>query len=164
MAAPTASLHFTERLLRKLKKKNIETCYVTLHVGLGTFAALTEDAMITKKLHREFYDVSQKSWDKILKAKSEKRKIITVGTTATRTLESIAATGILSGTTNLFIQPGYKFNIVDGLITNFHLPKSSLLLLVSAFIGSRIKTLKLYHHALENNYRFFSFGDGMVIL
>jgi S-adenosylmethionine:tRNA ribosyltransferase-isomerase len=168
IAAPTASLHFTERLLRKLEKSGIELAFVTLHVHLGTFAPLTEDQWKKGALHREEYRIPPATAFQIEKAKREKRPVIAVGTTVVRTLESAAdASGRIvhpSGHTQLFIKEGFTFHIVDGLLTNFHVPKSSLLMLVSAFIGSRGKTLELYRGAVERKYRLFSFGDAMLIL
>ncbi|MFA6039387.1 MAG: tRNA preQ1(34) S-adenosylmethionine ribosyltransferase-isomerase QueA [Candidatus Peribacteraceae bacterium] len=175
IAAPTASLHFTERLLGKLQKSGHDTAFVTLHVHLGTFAPLTEEQWKKGSLHREEYAIHPGTVQLIEQAKREKRPVIAVGTTVVRTLESASdANGHIvkpSGHTNLFIKEGYKFRLVDGLITNFHVPKSSLLMLVSAFaspkgapFGGRSKILDLYRHALEGEYRFFSFGDGMMIL
>jgi S-adenosylmethionine:tRNA ribosyltransferase-isomerase len=164
-AAPTASLHFTKRLLASLKKRGIDTCFVTLHVGLGTFAPLTEENIRTKKLHEEYYEIPQSTWEKIMRAKHIGRAVIPVGTTALRAIESAARNTkhSLRGDTNLFIREGYKFKIADGLVTNFHVPRSSLLMLVSAFAG-RETILALYHEAIQKNYRLFSFGDGMLIL
>ncbi len=164
VAAPTASLHFTHELLKTLKDKGITIYFVTLHVGLGTFASLKETNFVTGVLHKERYEVTEEVWENIQRDKKMGKKIIAVGTTVTRTLESVARTGKLDGFTDLFIQPGYEFKIVDALITNFHLPRSSLLLLVSSFIGSREKIMKLYDYAILHEYRFYSFGDGMLIL
>ncbi|MFA5831109.1 MAG: tRNA preQ1(34) S-adenosylmethionine ribosyltransferase-isomerase QueA [Candidatus Paceibacterota bacterium] len=176
VAAPTASLHFTKRLLAKLKKEGIQIEFVTLHVNLGTFAPLTEEALKTGKLHKEWYEVPEKTAKALMKAKKEGRPIIAVGTTAVRTLEQwaeLSPRGLPSGTprgvlgevgeTRLFIRPGYAFRFVDGMITNFHVPKSSLLMLVSAFVG-REKLFELYGEAMQNDFRFFSFGDGMLLL
>jgi S-adenosylmethionine:tRNA ribosyltransferase-isomerase len=163
IAAPTASLHFTNRLLRRLRDKKIETCFITLHVGLGTFAPLEEQHFVTQSLHKELYEVKKSVWKKIQSAKKNGHKVVAVGTTVVRTLESVAHTNVLSGETNIFITPGYTFRVVDALVTNFHLPRSSLILLVSAFIGDREETLSMYNHAVRNKYRFFSFGDGMLI-
>lgn len=164
VAAPTASLHFTQRLLQRLRSKGVSIIYVTLHVGLGTFAPLTEDNFRTGTLHGEQYEVSKESWDLIMQARNEGKKIIAAGTTAVRVLETVAATRQLIGSTNLFIMPPYSFRIVGGMITNFHLPRTSLLMLVSALIGDRKQTLELYEHAIAEKYRFYSFGDGMLIL
>ncbi len=161
-AAPTASLHFTERLLERIRTIGVGYDFVTLHVGLGTFAPLTEENFRTGRLHTERFSVTAELLEKIAAAKKSGRKIIAVGTTVVRTLESLAAGK--QGETDLFITPGYKFKTVDGMVTNFHLPRSSLLLMISAFIGSREKTLDLYRVAVSRQYRFFSFGDGMLIL
>ena len=167
VAAPTASLHFTKRLLLDLKRKGYGIEFVTLHVGLGTFAPVTDEHLKNKKLHEERYEVSRATAARLNKAKKADRPIIAVGTTVTRTLESAADSHgqlkKLSGTTDLFIQPGYQFKIVDGLITNFHVPKSSLLMLVSAF-ATREEILRIYTIAIQKKYRLFSFGDGMLII
>lgn len=174
VAAPTASLHFSKRLLNKLKVKRIDYCFLTLHVGLGTFSPLTEKNFKSNKLHEEYFEIDSRVFKKIKDAKKNGKKIIAVGTTSLRTLETICKQKIferdvvkvkkIAGQTNLFITPPYKFKIVDGLITNFHLPCSSLLLLVSSFINDRKKTLDLYKFAVSQKYRFFSFGDGMLII
>jgi S-adenosylmethionine:tRNA ribosyltransferase-isomerase len=161
-AAPTASLHFTRRLLSKLKRRGIDIFYITLHVGLGTFAPVTPANLKTGKLHRETYVISPATWKKIMAAKQEGRAVVAAGTTVLRALESAAQSKRLSGDTRLFIQEGFQFKIADGLITNFHVPRSSLLMLVSAFCG-RTETLRLYRHAIKKRYRFFSFGDGMFL-
>lgn len=161
VAAPTASLHFTKRLLSKLKKQGIDIEFVTLHVNLGTFAPLTEEVIQTGKLHKEWYEISEKTARAIEKAKKEGRPIIAVGTTAVRTLEQSGGKSG-SGETQMFIREGYAFKCVDGMITNFHVPKSSLLMLVAAFIG-RKKLLELYGEAVKRKLRFFSFGDGMLL-
>lgn len=161
VAAPTASLHFTEELLEKLKQQGIQIEFVTLHVNLGTFSPLTEEALKTGKLHKEWYEISEKTAKALMKAKQEGRPIIAVGTTAVRTLEqSEGKAG--EGETRLFIRPGDKFKFIDGMITNFHVPKSSLLMLVSAFVG-REKLFELYGEAMKKDFRFFSFGDGMLL-
>ena len=166
VAAPTASLHFTRRLLARLKKQGITIAYVTLHVGLGTFAPLTEENIASGTLHHEWYDIDSKTASLLNKAKSEGHPVIAVGTTVVRTLESASdKNGRIthpSGSTNLFIRSGYRFKCINGLITNFHVPRSSLLMLVSAFAG-RKKNLALYQEAIGKKYRFFSFGDGMLI-
>jgi len=167
VAAPTASLHFTAELLEKLKRQGIQIEFVTLHVNLGTFAPLTEDALLIGKLHKEWYEVSEKTATALVKAKQDGRPIIAVGTTAVRTLEEWASEFPRSdlgkiGETRLFIRPGYEFKFVDGMITNFHVPKSSLLMLVAAFVG-REKLFELYGEAMKNDFRFFSFGDGMLL-
>jgi len=168
-AAPTAGFHFTTRLLNKLKNQGIETHFVTLHVGLGTFMPVKTEKIEDHQMHSEDIEISTPTLKAIRRAKKENRRIICVGTTSLRALEA-AADKILNprvksiaGPVNIFIYPGYKFKIITNLITNFHLPKSTLLMLVSAIIG-RKKTLTLYHHAIKNKYRFFSFGDAMFIL
>ena len=166
VAAPTASLHFTKRLIGKLKKQGIGIAFVRLDVGLGTFAPLKEENIKSGKLHKEFYQIDKATAGFLNKAKQQGRPIIAVGTTAVRTLETSAnKSGIkkLSGNTDLFISLGYKFKFVDGLITNFHVPKSSLLMLVAALVGIK-NLLVLYQQALNKRFRFFSFGDGMLIL
>lgn len=162
IAAPTASLHFTNRLISKLKKKRIKIEYVTLHVNLGTFAYLTEEHVKNQKLHEEYYEIEKKTITQLLKYKKENRPIIAVGTTVVRTLESFAKTNNTVDTTDLFIRHPYDFQFINGMVTNFHVPKSSLLMLVAAFVG-RTKLLKLYEEAIQNNYRFYSFGDGMLL-
>lgn len=175
VAAPTASLHFTNRLLAKLKKQGIEIEFVTLHVNLGTFAPLTEEAIRTGKLHKEWYEVPEKTAKALLKAKKEGRPVIAVGTTAVRTLEQWAADSYTGrscvkhktalckqGETQLFIRPGYEFKFVDGMVTNFHVPRSSLLMLVASFVG-RERLLELYAEAMTKDFRLFSFGDGMLL-
>lgn len=165
-AAPTAGLHFTNELLEKIKEKGIRIAYVTLHVGLGTFRPVKVENITDHKMHSEFYVISQQACDIINETKKNGGRVISVGTTSTRTLESAAdEKGYLvpkSEDTDIFIYPGYKFKIVDGLITNFHLPESTLLMLISAFYD-REEVLKAYESAKENNYRFFSFGDAMFI-
>lgn len=161
-AAPTAGLHFTSELLDKIKRKGVEVVEVLLHVGLGTFRPVKTDEISEHKMHSEHYEISAEACAIINKAKSEGRRVIAVGTTSVRVLESAASDdGILKptcGETDIFIYPPYKFKIVDALITNFHLPESTLLMLVSAFCG-RENALKIYKTAVENRYRFFSFGD-----
>lgn len=166
-AAPTAGLHFTPELLEAVKSKGVEIAEVTLHVGLGTFRPVKEDNLINHHMHSEFYRIEQSEADKINKAKENGHRIISVGTTSTRTLESAADNqGMLkecSGWTEIFIYPGYEFKVIDGLITNFHLPESTLVMLVSALAG-REHVLAAYDKAVEERYRFFSFGDAMLIL
>lgn len=165
-AAPTAGLHFTKEILEKLEKKGVDILYVTLHVGLGTFRPVSEENILDHKMHSEFYMMSKSVAEKLNKAKKEGRKIISVGTTSVRTLETII--GLYgefkecSGFTDIFIYPGYKFRAIDNLITNFHLPKSTLLMLVSALAG-RENILNAYNIAVLEKYRFFSFGDAMYI-
>ena len=164
-AAPTAGLHFTKELLAKIKELGCEEVFVTLHVGLGTFRPVSEVNIEDHKMHKEFYTVSQEAADAINKAKAEGRRIIAVGTTAVRTLESAGADGTLragGNWTNIFIYPGYKFRFVDELVTNFHLPQSTLLMLVST-LATRDIMLATYKKAVEERYRFFSFGDAMFI-
>lgn len=164
-AAPTAGLHFTKELLQKIKDIGCEEVFVTLHVGLGTFRPVNETKIEDHKMHKEFYTVSQEAADAVNKAKAEGRRIIAVGTTAVRTLEAAGADGQLhagSSWTNIFIYPGYKFRLVDDLVTNFHLPQSTLLMLVST-LSTREIMLQTYKKAVEEKYRFFSFGDAMFI-
>lgn len=164
-AAPTAGLHFTKELLQKIKEIGCEEVFVTLHVGLGTFRTVSEAKIEDHKMHKEFYTVSQEAADAVNKAKAEGRRIIAVGTTAVRTLEAAGADGQLhagSSWTNIFIYPGYKFRLVDDLVTNFHLPQSTLLMLVST-LSTREIMLRTYKKAVEEKYRFFSFGDAMFI-
>lgn len=164
-AAPTAGLHFTKELLQKIKEIGCEEVFVTLHVGLGTFRPVSEAKIEDHKMHKEFYTVSQEAADAVNKAKTEGRRIIAVGTTAVRTLEAAGADGQLhagSSWTNIFIYPGYKFRLVDDLVTNFHLPQSTLLMLVST-LSTREIMLQTYKKAVEEKYRFFSFGDAMFI-
>ena len=166
-AAPTAGLHFTKELLKQIEEKGVIITYVTLHVGLGTFRPVEVENILDHKMHSEFYIMTKETADILNKAKEEKRRIIAVGTTSTRTLETVASdnNGIFkqcSGNTSIFIYPGYKFKCIDGLITNFHLPESTLLMLVSAF-SSRDIIMNAYNHAINNHYRFFSFGDAMFM-
>ena len=166
-AAPTAGLHFTNELLEELKNKGIKIAKLTLHVGLGTFRPVKVDNILEHKMHSEYYSLDEENAKIINDAKKNGGRIITVGTTSTRTLESIAdENGIVkadSGYTNIFIYPSYKFKIVDNLITNFHLPESSLIMLVSAF-STRENIINAYNQAVLNEYRFFSFGDAMLII
>jgi S-adenosylmethionine:tRNA ribosyltransferase-isomerase len=165
-AAPTAGLHFTKELLNQIKEKGIIIEYVTLHVGLGTFRPVEVEDVKEHHMHSEFYKMSKETAEVLNKAKEEKRKIYAVGTTSTRTLETIMTKynefKECSGNTDIFIYPGYKFKAIDGLITNFHLPKSTLLMLVSALSSKEI-ILNAYKKAIEKKYRFFSFGDAMFI-
>ena len=166
-AAPTAGLHFTNELIERLKAKGIEFVEVLLHVGLGTFRPVKEENILDHKMHSEYYEVSKESAEKINNAIEQGRRIIAVGTTSVRVLESAAdcdgKVKATNGDTDIFIYPGYEFKIVKGLITNFHLPESTLIMLVSAFL-SREKVLEIYKHAVEEKYRFFSFGDATLIL
>ncbi len=161
-AAPTAGLHFTPELLKKIEDKGISLAYVTLHVGLGTFRPVKEDVITDHKMHTESYQVTKDTADLINRTKAEGGRVICVGTTSCRTVESCAGDdGTVhpgSGETSIFIYPGYKFKVMDGLITNFHLPESTLIMLVSAFAG-RENVLAAYEEAVRERYRFFSFGD-----
>ena len=165
-AAPTAGLHFTKELLAQVEAMGVDIAYVTLHVGLGTFRPVKVDNVLEHHMHTEFYQVTQEAADKINHAKAAGNRVICVGTTSCRTVESAAeADGHMkacSGNTDIFIYPGYKFKVMDGLITNFHLPESTLVMLVSAFAG-RGHVLKAYEEAVKEKYRFFSFGDAMFI-
>ena len=165
-AAPTAGLHFTESLMDRLRKKGVHLGFVTLHVGLGTFRPVQVDEIEDHVMHSEFYSIPTETAELIRIAKQEGRRVVAVGTTSIRTLESAAVDhGMIEekrGQTNIFIYPGYQFKIVDAVITNFHLPKSTLIMLVSAFAGREF-TLQAYRTAVEENYRFFSFGDAMLI-
>lgn len=165
-AAPTAGLHFTKELLEEIEKKGVSIASVTLHVGLGTFRPVKVENVLEHHMHSEYYNIEQSEADKINSAKRNGGRIICVGTTSTRTLESVADENgyvkACSGNTDIFIYPGYKFKIVDNLITNFHLPESTLVMLVSALAG-RENVLNAYQKAIEEKYRFFSFGDAMFI-
>lgn len=161
VAAPTAGLHFTEALLRKVQNLGIELVKVTLHVGYGTFAPIRASNLEDHQMHEETYEISDAAWSQLQAAKKEGRRIIPVGTTALRSLESIPFTG-LRGSTKLFIRPGFHFQWANGLITNFHTPKSSLLVLVCALLG-RERTLEIYKSAMTEGYRFYSYGDAMAI-
>lgn len=165
-AAPTAGLHFTTDLMDQIKAKGVTIAYVTLHVGLGTFRPVKVDNILEHDMHSEYYVVEQAEADKINKAKAEGGKVIAVGTTSSRTLESVTDdSGLVSaknGWTDIFIYPGYKFKVVDALITNFHLPESTLIMLVSA-LANREYILEAYKTAVKEGYRFFSFGDAMFI-
>lgn len=165
-AAPTAGLHFTSELINELKNKEIIVISITLHVGLGTFRPVNVEDINNHKMHSEYYTMSQETANILNKAKTERRRIISVGTTSTRTLETIMNIynefKECSGWTDIFIYPGYKFKAIDALITNFHLPKSTLVMLVSALAGKE-NILNAYDEAVKNEYRFFSFGDSMFI-
>lgn len=163
-AAPTAGMHFTKDLLANLKRLEVQIEYVTLHVGLGTFAPIRADKVEEHQIHEEYFEVDQQTKGRILKAKSKGHRIIACGTTSLRVLESISGDlDAEKGITDIFIYPGYKFKLVDGLITNFHTPKSSLLALVLAFGGKRLMR-NAYRLAIKKKYRFFSYGDGMLII
>ena len=165
-AAPTAGLHFTKELLDELKQKEITLVYVTLHVGLGTFRPVEVEDITKHKMHSEYYSLSKDAANILNQAKAEGRNIYAVGTTSTRVLETIASKyekfTECSGNTDIFIYPGYKFKAINGLITNFHLPKSTLIMLVSALAG-KDNIMKAYKYAIDNKFRFFSFGDAMFI-
>ncbi len=165
-AAPTAGLHFTPQLLNKLKDKGIEIVEVLLHVGLGTFRPVKEDNILNHEMHSEYIEMSKENADKLNSAKREGRRIIAVGTTSVRVLESCAdENGVIvpqKRETDIFIYPSYKFKVVDALITNFHLPESTLIMLISAFAGYD-ETMSIYNEAVKQKYRFFSFGDAMFI-
>ncbi len=167
-AAPTAGLHFTKEMLKKLEDKGVELAYVTLHVGLGTFRPVKEDNVLDHKMHSEHYSLPPETAEKINRTKANGGRVIAVGTTSCRTLESVATfhDGKIiadEGYTDIFIYPGYEFKVLDGLVTNFHLPESTLIMLVSAFLGYD-ETMHAYETAVEEKYRFFSFGDAMVII
>ena len=165
-AAPTAGLHFTNELLEEIKAKGINIAYVTLHVGLGTFRPVSVETIEEHEMHSEYYQMTKEVAELLTKTKNENHKIIAVGTTSTRTLETIMTKygefKECNGWTNIFIYPGYKFKAIDNLITNFHLPKSTLVMLVSALAGKE-NILNAYNEAIKNKYRFFSFGDAMLI-
>ncbi len=166
VAAPTAGLHFDHALLNKLKEKEIHIGFVTLHIGAGTFKPVRVEQIDNHKMHKEWFDVSEELCEQIEKTKASGHRVIAVGTTALRSLESAARTGTLkptTGETDIFIYPGFTFRVCDGLITNFHLPESTLLMLVSAFIGHQ-EALELYQTAIENGYRFYSYGDSSLLL
>ena len=165
VAAPTASLHFTDTIFTQLKQKNIDIIYITLHVGLGTFNPIQTKNIHEHTMHNEHYEINQSAMQKLNKAKKEKKRIVAVGTTVTRALESNYSNQAFHAgkfNTSLYITPGYKFNASNAMLTNFHLPKSSLLILICAFAGKKI-TLKAYDTAIQNQFRFFSFGDAMLI-
>ena len=166
-AAPTAGLHFTPELLDEVRDMGVEVAFVTLHVGLGTFRPVKEDVVENHKMHAEHYELSQETADVINRTRQRGGRVIGVGTTSCRTLESVGLTdGVVKpadGWTEIFIYPGYEFQVLDGLITNFHLPESTLIMLVSALAGYD-HTMAAYEHAVEEKYRFFSFGDAMAIM
>lgn len=166
-AAPTAGLHFTPELMEEVKAKGVEIAYVTLHVGLGTFRPVKADNILDHKMHTEHYALTAENAEKINRTKANGGRVIAVGTTSCRTLESIGMKDgkiqAAEGFTDIFIYPGYTFSVLDGLLTNFHLPESTLIMLVSAFAGYD-NTMAAYRHAVEEKYRFFSFGDAMLIL
>ncbi len=165
-AAPTAGLHFTPELLQKIQQKGVNLGYVTLHVGLGTFRPVKVDEITEHKMHSEHYFMPQQTADLINQTRANGKRVIAVGTTSCRTLESVPLTdgkvSACEGYTNIFIYPGYQFQLLDALVTNFHLPESTLIMLVSAFAGYE-NTMRAYHTAVQEHYRFFSFGDAMFI-
>jgi S-adenosylmethionine:tRNA ribosyltransferase-isomerase len=173
VAAPTAGLHFTNQLIKQLKQAGIHFAYITLHVGMGTFKPITAENLEDHRMHQERFEINQENASIINRAKGDGGRIIAVGTTSVRTLETIGGQAqacptdskveATSGATELFIKPGYKFKIVEAMITNFHLPKSTLLALVAAFAGLE-KTIAAYKHAIEQRYRFYSYGDAMLII
>ena len=167
IAAPTAGLHFTEKLLKKIRNLGVEILYITLHTGLGTFRPVKTEDITEHRMDPEYFKVDPVTFETIKRAKQENRRIIDVGSTVTRTLETMVKHGwekpILSGTTDLFIYPGYRFNVADVLITNFHLPKSTLLMLTAAFAGKDF-IMSAYREAVQHRYRFFSYGDAMMII
>jgi S-adenosylmethionine:tRNA ribosyltransferase-isomerase len=166
VAAPTAGLHFTEELLHDLSLKGIETARILLHVGPGTFIPVRDEDVRAHRMEPEFYEIPDQAARTIQRARDEKRRVIAVGTTTVRALESAAAHGKLApgrGETNLFIKPGYSFKVIDGLVTNFHLPGSTLLMLVCAFAGIDF-VMKGYERAVQDGYRFYSYGDACLIL
>lgn len=166
-AAPTAGLHFTPALLNLIRQMGVEIGFVTLHVGLGTFRPVKVDDITEHKMHAEHYELSQETADLINRTRASGGRVIAVGTTSCRTLESVGLTDGLvkpaEGWTSIFIYPGYRFQLLDGLLTNFHLPESTLIMLVSAFAGYE-HTMAAYHYAVKESYRFYSFGDAMLIL
>ncbi|WP_458412376.1 tRNA preQ1(34) S-adenosylmethionine ribosyltransferase-isomerase QueA [Schinkia sp. CFF1] len=167
-AAPTAGLHFTKELLEEIKQKGVHLAFITLHVGLGTFRPVSADTVEDHDMHGEFYQMTKETAELLNRVKAEGRKIISVGTTSTRTLETIASLydghfQEASGWTNIFIYPGFEFKAIDGMLTNFHLPKSTLMMLISALAG-REHVLHAYQAAVKERYRFFSFGDAMLII
>ena len=165
-AAPTAGLHFTKELMNRIESKGINLAFVTLHIGLGTFRPVNTDNITDHVMHREYYSVSSETAQLINRTKEQGGRVIAIGTTAIRTLETVTDNGVLnaqSGWTGIFIYPGYKFKMIDAAVTNFHLPKSTLLMLISALAG-RESVLAAYHIAVAEQYRFFSFGDAMLII
>jgi S-adenosylmethionine:tRNA ribosyltransferase-isomerase len=162
VAAPTAGLHFDEALLKRLRNHGVQQAAITLHVGAGTFTPVRHEDLALHQMHYEWYSIPKNTIEAIERTKQNHGKVIAVGTTSIRTLESYAITDQLEGETNLFITPGFEFKIVDALITNFHLPKSTLLMLVSAFAG--VDAIRYaYAHAIRERYRFFSYGDAMFL-
>jgi len=167
IAAPTAGLHFTDELLKKIQSLGVKIFYITLHTGIGTFKPVKTEDITKHKMEAEHYTIDSAVFKAVKKAKMDNRRIITVGSTTTRALEAVTQNGwvkpILSGATDLFIYPGYKFNTADALITNFHLPKSTLIVLTAAFAGREF-IIRAYEEAVRHRYRFFSYGDAMIVL
>jgi S-adenosylmethionine:tRNA ribosyltransferase-isomerase len=166
IAAPTAGLHFTDDLIEQLKNRQVRFAYITLHIGTGTFKPITTATVEQHKMHSERFSIDKKNAQIINTAKEKGRRIISVGTTSARTLETVTVNSRVqaaSGTTDLFIRPGYKFKIIDAMITNFHLPRSTLLALVAAFAGLE-NIMQAYRHAIDKQYRFYSYGDAMLII
>jgi S-adenosylmethionine:tRNA ribosyltransferase-isomerase len=162
VAAPTAALHFDEALFARLEALGVQRAHVTLHVGAGTFQPVKTENLSDHRMHSEWYEVPEATQDAIAACKARGGRIVAVGTTTVRTLESWAQTGLASGDTSIFMRPGFEFKLIDLLVTNFHLPKSSLMMLVSAFAGHG-QVMALYRHAIELEYRFFSYGDAMLL-
>jgi len=165
VAAPTAGLHFDESLLQKIRKQNIEYAFITLHIGAGTFQPVRTDNIEEHRMHNEYLEVGEEVCHKIAKARARGGRVIAVGTTTVRSLETAAGSGVLQpylGDTDIFIYPGYEFRVVDALVTNFHLPESTLLMLVCAYAG-RENIMHAYQHAIKQQYRFYSYGDAMFI-
>lgn len=162
VAAPTAALHFDDQVLAALKAKGVETAAVTLHVGAGTFQPVKTENLAEHQMHSEWYNIPFETLAALERCRQRRGRIIAVGTTSVRTLESWARTGQITGDTNIFITPGFEFRVVDALITNFHLPKSTLMMLVSAFAGYQ-HIMQVYQHAIAQGYRFFSYGDSMLL-
>lgn len=165
VAAPTAGFHFTQEILEELEKKGVLILYITLHIGMGTFLPVKTRRVEDHRMHREYFSMDESVYESLLRAKEEKRRIIACGTSTVRTLETVftAKERVLAGYTELFIYPGYRFTVCDALITNFHLPKSTPLILVCAFAGKE-NVLRCYRQAIEEGYRFYSYGDSMLIL
>jgi len=167
VAAPTAGLHFTDHVFVQLNKKNIDYCFITLHVGAGTYMPVKSENIDEHRMHSEYVEISSIAAEKINNAKREGRRVISVGTTSTRALEASAIeNGMVKASkfeTDIFIKPGFDFKVIDGLITNFHIPKSTLLMLVSSFIGHK-NIMNIYSHAIANKYRFYSYGDAMLVI
>lgn len=162
VAAPTAGLHFTPAVDKRLREKGVEIIHLTLKVGPGTFRPIKTENLDQHVMHSEWYDISAENWQRIMSAREAGRRIVAVGTTSARALESAATLGKLSGWTELFIRPGYRFQVVDGMVTNFHLPGSSLLVMIAALAG-RERVLKCYEKAIQEGWRFYSYGDAMLI-